>query len=60
MEKAKKKAKRTALKLLWKVFKVCVVFCAGAMVGIHRNVIKAKIKGEPLPPSPHSWCSANK
>ncbi len=35
-----------------------IVFFCGFMVGIHRNVIKACIKGEELPEAPswHFWC----
>lgn len=32
------------------------LFCLGYFVGVHRDVIKAYIKGEELPESPHKWC----
>ena len=37
---------------------IAITFFAGAMVGIHRRVIKAYIAGEPIPEAPtsHFWC----
>jgi hypothetical protein len=40
---------------------VCLMFFSllcGCMIGVHKNVIKACIKGEPLPAAPkwHIWC----
>jgi hypothetical protein len=37
---------------------IAFAFFAGAMVGIHRRVIKAYIAGEPIPvaPASHFWC----
>ena len=34
----------------------CVMLGAGFFLGVHRNVIKAYIKGEALPESPHKHC----
>lgn len=33
-----------------------LLFCLGFLVGVHRKVIKAYIKGEEMPESPHKWC----
>lgn len=40
---------------------VCIVFVSflfGCLIGVHKNVIKACIKGEDLPEAPvwHFWC----
>ena len=37
-------------------------FFTGMMLGIHRRVIKAYIKGEPIPEAPasHFWCENRK
>ena len=34
----------------------CLLFCLGFFIGVHRNVIRAYIKREGLPASPHKWC----
>ena len=53
----KRKARRAFRKrFVWPVVHTLFIFCCGAFVGIHRNVIKAAIKGEPLPKGPHPWC----
>ena len=33
-----------------------LLFFLGFFIGVHRNVIKAYIRGEELPASPHKWC----
>jgi|GEM_PF-1980286 len=53
----KRKARRRFRKrYVWPVVHTLFIFCCGALIGIHRNVIKAAIKGEPLPKGPHPWC----
>lgn len=34
----------------------CLMLSLGFFLGVHRSVIKAYLKGEELPESPHSHC----
>ncbi|MBR3343294.1 MAG: hypothetical protein IKQ27_00545 [Lachnospiraceae bacterium] len=45
------------MKNLWKLLCALFCLCTICFVVIHRNVIKAAIKGEPLPEAPewHKW-----
>ena len=54
MDKLKLFAKKVGRLLVF----ACVAFLLGCLVGIHRNVIKACLKGEPMPEAPswHFWC----
>ena len=46
------------IKMKKQLIMIAFAFFAGAMVGIHRRVIKAYIAGEPIPvaPASHFWC----
>ncbi len=35
-----------------------VLLGAGFLLGIHRHALAAKLRNEPLPPSPHRWCGS--
>lgn len=45
-----------------KILALIIAFCLGALLGIHRRVIKALIKGEPMPQAPasHFWLKNRK
>ena len=48
--------RRRFRKYVWPVLRNILILLTGACAGIHRHVIIAAIKGEPLPESPHRWC----
>ncbi len=53
----RRKARRRFRKnYVWPVVRTLVLILSGAWLGIHRRVIIASIKGEPIPQGPHPWC----
>ena len=57
-KKIKKKVKRTVHRIIRGILWTGFVLCLGMFIGIHRNVIKAWIRGEELPkvPKGHGHC----
>lgn len=57
--RAKKEIQKNTGKIKRRIFTGLLLFSAGLLVGIHRRVIKACVKGEPLPEAPawHFWCN---
>jgi hypothetical protein len=54
----RRKARRRFRKnYVWPVVRTLVLILSGAWLGIHRNVVKAWIKAEPVPQGPHPWCN---
>ena len=55
-KKLKKKVKKTVRRIIRGIFWTGFVLCCGGFIGIHRNVIKAWLKGEELPEMPAGHC----
>ena len=55
-KKLKKKVKKTVRRIIRGILWTGFVLCLGIFVGIHRNVIKAWIKGEEMPKVPAGHC----
>ena len=53
--KQKKKARKTVRRIIRGILWTGFVLCFGIFIGIHRNVIKAWLKGEKLPEG-HCHC----
>ncbi len=57
-----KEEKKQAKKKVGRTVALCLagagLLCAGYMIGVHRHVIAAWIKGEEMPKAPwwHTWC----
>ncbi|MCR4611238.1 MAG: hypothetical protein K5644_05000 [Lachnospiraceae bacterium] len=56
--KRKKARRKKFFKFVRKIIYIGLFVCAGYMIGVHRNVIKAYFKGEKLPklPKGHPDC----
>ena len=54
--KAKKKIRKTAGRIVRGILWTGLVLCCGIWIGIHRNVIRAWLKGEALPELPPGHC----
>ena len=50
--KLRKERRKKFFKRLWKVLSIAFWVCVGFMLCLHKDVIKAYIKGEKLPPIP--------
>ena len=53
---AKKKGKKTVRRIIRGILWTGLVLCCGMFIGIHRNVIRAWLKGEELPEMPAGHC----
>ena len=61
-KKLKKKVRKTVRRIIRGILWTGFVLCLGMFIGIHRNVIRAWIKGEELPkmPAGHFHCHCRK
>ncbi len=61
-KKKERRKKRRERKLrqtfVYPVFRNSFLLILGFLIGVHRNVIKAYIRKEELPPCPHKFCGA--
>ena len=55
-KKLKKKVRKTVRRMIRGLLWTGFVLCLGIFIGIHRNVIKAWMKGEELPEMPAGHC----
>ena len=55
-KKLKKKIRKTVSRIIRGILWTGFVLCLGVFIGIHRNVIKAWLKGEELPEMPAGHC----
>ena len=55
-KKLKKKAKKTARRIIRGILWTGLVLCLGMFIGVHRNVIRAWLKGGELPKVPAGHC----
>ena len=55
-KKLKKKIRKTVRRIIRGILWTGFVLCLGMFIGIHRNVIKAWLKGEELPEMPAGHC----
>ncbi len=55
-KKLKKKVRKTMHRIVRRTLWTGFVLCCGVWIGIHRNVIRAWLKGEELPEKPAGHC----
>ena len=59
-KKLKKKVKKTVRRMIRGILWTGFALCLGIFIGIHRNVIKAWLKGEEMPAAPAGHCCHKK